>query len=109
MRGGRFRRGARRPGAGSAPGEDPMSEADRLRRIMARLRGPDGCPWDREQTLASLRTFLIEEAYEVIDAIDRGDPGALREELGDLLFQIVFQSRIAEEEGSFDLEAVMRG
>ena len=86
-----------------------MSEAERLRGIMERLRGPAGCPWDREQTFASLRTFLIEEAYEVIDALDRGDPGALREELGDLLFQIVFLSRIAEEQGSFDLEAVMRG
>jgi MazG family protein len=86
-----------------------MSEAERLRDIMARLRGESGCPWDREQTLATLRTFLIEEAYEVIDAIDRGDPGGLREELGDLLFQIVFQSRIAEERGDFDLESVMRG
>jgi MazG family protein len=86
-----------------------MSEAERLRGIMERLRGPAGCPWDREQTFASLRTFLIEEAYEVVDALDRGDPGALREELGDLLFQIVFLSRIAEEQGSFDLEAVMRG
>ena len=86
-----------------------MSEARRLREIMARLRGASGCPWDREQTLATLRTFLIEEAYEVIDAIDRGEPAGLREELGDLLFQIVFQSRIAEERGWFDLDAVMRG
>ena len=86
-----------------------MSEADRLRDIMARLRGPSGCPWDREQTLLTLRTFLIEEAYEVLEAIERGSADDLREELGDLLFQIVFQSRVAEERGWFDLEAVMRG
>jgi MazG family protein len=86
-----------------------MSEAERLRGIMERLRGPSGCPWDREQTYGTLRTFLIEEAYEVIDAIDRGGPADLREELGDLLFQVVFLSRIAEEQGAFDLEAVMRG
>ncbi|HZN03595.1 MAG TPA: nucleoside triphosphate pyrophosphohydrolase [Candidatus Polarisedimenticolia bacterium] len=86
-----------------------MSEAVRLRDIMDRLRGPSGCPWDREQTPETLRTFLIEEAYEVIDAIDRGRPGDLKEELGDLLFQIVFLSRVAEERGWFDLDAVMRG
>ena len=86
-----------------------MSEMDRLRRIMERLRGPDGCPWDREQTLMSLRTFVVEETYEVVDAIGAGSPDALREELGDLMFQIVFQSRIAEEGGAFDIEAVMKG
>jgi MazG family protein len=86
-----------------------MSEMDRLRGIMARLRGPDGCPWDREQTYASLRTYLVEEAYEVLDAIDAGAAAAHREELGDLLFQIVFQCRVAEERGDFDLDAVMRG
>ena len=86
-----------------------MSEMDRLRAIMDRLRGPDGCPWDREQTLASLRTYLVEEAYEVIEAIDRGAAADLREELGDLLFQIVFQCRIAQERGDFDIESVMRG
>ncbi|HYV19264.1 MAG TPA: nucleoside triphosphate pyrophosphohydrolase [Verrucomicrobiae bacterium] len=85
-----------------------MSEAIRLREILARLRGPDGCPWDREQTLATLRTFLVEESYEVIDAIDRDDLPGLKEELGDLLLQIVFQSRIAEEQGAFDFEEVMR-
>ena len=85
-----------------------MSEMDRLRAIMARLRGPDGCPWDREQTLESLGTFVIEEAYEVLEAIASGAPGDLREELGDLLFQIVFQARVAEERGEFDLEGVMR-
>lgn len=86
-----------------------MSEMDRLRGIMARLRGPDGCPWDREQTYASLRTYLVEEAYEVLEAIDAGAADAHREELGDLLFQIVFQCRVAEERGDFDLDAVMRG
>lgn len=86
-----------------------MSEMKRLREIMDRLRGPDGCPWDREQTLATLRTFLVEEAYEVLEAIDGGSPEALREELGDLLFQIVFQARIAQERGEFDIESLMKG
>jgi len=88
---------------------DAMSEIDRLRRIMDRLRGDDGCPWDREQTLASLRTYLVEETYEVLDAIDAGDLPALREELGDLLFQIVFQARVAQEGGHFDLESILKG
>ncbi|MGA8891193.1 MAG: nucleoside triphosphate pyrophosphohydrolase [Anaeromyxobacteraceae bacterium] len=79
---------------------------DRLVAIMARLRGPDGCPWDREQTLASLRPYVLEETYEVLEAIDAGDPEAHREELGDLLLQIVFQARLAEEEGRFDLAGV---
>ena len=79
---------------------------DRLLAIMARLRGPDGCPWDREQTLATLRPYVLEETYEVLEAIDGGDPEAHREELGDLLLQIVFQARIAEEEGRFDFGGV---
>ena len=83
------------------------SEAvDRLLAIMARLRGPDGCPWDREQTLVTLRPYVLEETYEVLEAIDAGDAGAHREELGDLLLQIVFQARIAEEEGRFDFAGV---
>jgi MazG family protein len=82
---------------------------DRLRLIMARLRSPGGCPWDREQTLETLETFLLEECYETLEAMSSGDPRALEEELGDLLFQIVFQSRIAEERGDFDLESVIRG
>ena len=86
-----------------------MSEMNRLREIMDRLRGPDGCPWDREQTLATLRTYVIEEAYEVLEAIQGGSPEALHEELGDLLFQIVFQARIAQERGEFDIESIMRG
>jgi len=74
---------------------------ERLLAVMARLRGPGGCPWDREQTLASLRPYVLEETYEVLEAIDAGDDRAHREELGDLLLQIVFQARIAEEEGRF--------
>jgi len=85
-----------------------MSEIDRLKRIMDRLRGPDGCPWDREQTHETLATFLLEETYEVLDAMRSGPPAAHREELGDLLFQIVFQCRIAKETGHFDIEDVMR-
>jgi MazG family protein len=76
---------------------------------MDRLRDPGGCPWDREQTYATLRGYLIEEAYEVAEAIDHGDPGALREELGDLLLQVVFLSRLAKEAGSFTIEDVIRG
>ncbi|MCB9548171.1 MAG: nucleoside triphosphate pyrophosphohydrolase [Myxococcales bacterium] len=76
---------------------------------MARLRAPDGCPWDRRQSLESLRAYLIEETYEVLEALDDGDPGAHREELGDLLFQVVFQARIREEEGHFDAAAVADG
>jgi tetrapyrrole methylase family protein/MazG family protein len=86
-----------------------MSEMVRLRRIMEQLRGPQGCPWDREQTLESLRTYLVEEAHEVIEAIDAGSLEALREELGDLLLQIIFQARLAEERGAFDIESVMKG
>jgi MazG family protein len=85
-----------------------MGEMDRLRQIMDRLRGPDGCPWDREQTLETLKTFLLEETYEVLEAISTGAPPAHREELGDLLFQIVFQARLAQEKGDFTLEDVMR-
>ena len=76
---------------------------------MARLRSEQGCPWDRAQTLESLKTFLLEETYEVLDAIEGGDPAHLREELGDLLFQIVFQARLAEEAGWFTLEEVADG
>src|SRR5213079_2923272 len=69
----------------------------RLVDLMARLRAPGGCPWDREQTPASLRPYLLEEVYEVLEAIDADDPAHLRDELGDLLLQIVFQSEIAGE------------
>jgi MazG family protein len=74
--------------------------------IMARLRGPGGCPWDREQTFASIAPHAIEEAYEVADAAERGDLAHLREELGDLLFQVVFHAQMASEAGQFDFDAV---
>jgi MazG family protein len=74
---------------------------DRLLAIMARLRGPNGCPWDLEQTLETLRPYVLEETYEVLEAIDGGDASAHREELGDLLLQIVFQAQLREEAGLF--------
>jgi MazG family protein len=84
-----------------------MSSAfDRLVTIMDRLRDPGGCPWDREQTLQTLAPYFLEEAYEVVDAISDGDPAKLCEELGDLLLQIVFVSRIARESGWFDVDDV---
>lgn len=89
-----------------------MSEIERfegLVEIMNRLREPGGCPWDREQTYETLRSYLIEECYEVAEALDRGDPAALKEELGDLLFQIVFLARLAQENGDFTARDVIRG
>lgn len=80
-----------------------MSE---LLAIMARLRSANGCAWDRQQTFASIAPYTIEEAYEVADAIERGDLGGLKDELGDLLFQVVFHSQMAGESGEFDFEAV---
>lgn len=82
---------------------------DELIRIMATLRSPQGCPWDREQTLQSLRPFLLEETYEALEAIDRDDPRGLCEELGDVLFEVVFLSCIAEEQGHFTLADVASG
>jgi MazG family protein len=79
---------------------------ERLLGIMERLRGPDGCPWDREQTLATLRPYVLEETYEVLEAIDLGDPREHCEELGDLLLQIVFQAQLAREAGTFDFADV---
>lgn len=76
--------------------------------IMAKLRGENGCPWDREQTHVSLRTNVIEETYEVVEAIDNGDMALLREELGDLLLQVVFHAQLAAEEGAFDINDVAR-
>jgi len=82
---------------------------DRLLAIMARLRDPrDGCPWDLEQTFATIAPYTVEEAYEVADAIERGDLAELRDELGDLLLQVVFHARMAEEKGAFDFEDVAR-
>jgi MazG family protein len=79
----------------------------KLVEVMRRLLGPDGCPWDREQTLESLRPYVIEEAYEVVDAIDKGDPKELREELGDLALQIVFQAELARAKGWFGTDDVV--
>ena len=80
---------------------------DEIVRIMARLRGPEGCPWDKEQTRESLKPFLVEETYEVLEAIDEASPPKIKEELGDLLFQVVLHSRIAEERGEFGIEEVL--
>lgn len=79
----------------------------KLVELMARLRGPDGCPWDRKQTPQSLKPFLIEECYEVVDALDEGAPEKVKEELGDLLFQIIFHARLAEEAGQFTIGDVI--
>lgn len=87
----------------------PVHPLDALIELMATLRSPQGCPWDRKQTPQTLKTFVLEEAYEVTDAIDAGDPAELRDELGDLLFQVVFQAQIAAEAGAFDLLDVVRG
>ncbi len=81
---------------------------EELAAVQARLRAPDGCPWDREQTHASLRTYLIEEAYEVLEALESGDDAKFAEEMGDLLLQIVFHSQIAKEEGRFTVSDVIR-
>lgn len=86
----------------------PGALFEQLLAIMARLRSPDGCPWDREQTRASLKPFLLEEAYEVLEAIDGCDAGALAEELGDLLFQVVFHAQLGAEEQAFDMADVLR-
>ncbi|QBG46970.1 nucleoside triphosphate pyrophosphohydrolase [Verrucomicrobia bacterium S94] len=82
---------------------------ERLLEVMRKLRAPDGCPWDREQTHESIKGDLIEEAYEVLDAIESGDASMLEEELGDLLLQVVFHSQIAVEEGEFEFHQVADG
>lgn len=84
-------------------------QMDRLRAIMHRLRAPQGCPWDAEQTHESLVPHLIEEAYEVVDTIKRGDDEHLKEELGDLLLQVVFHAEIAEEAGKYNFNDIARG
>lgn len=77
-----------------------------LVRVVARLRAPDGCPWDRAQTHRSLRRHLLDEAYELLDAIEDGDPSRLRDELGDVLLQAVFHAQMASDEGAFDIDDV---
>ena len=81
---------------------------EKLTAVQARLRAPDGCPWDREQTHATLRTYLIEEAYEVLEAMESGDDAKFAEEMGDLLLQIVFHTQIAKEQGRFTVADVIR-
>ena len=82
-------------------------DTDDLLAIMARLRAPDGCPWDRKQTPASILSNLIEEAYEFVDAVEGGDPAEMKEELGDILLQVVFQAQMAKEGGAFDYADVV--
>jgi len=93
------------------PPVDPyvdLASVAAISRIADRLRAPDGCPWDREQTHASLRPHLLEEAYEALEALDSGDLERLRDELGDLLFQVAIHAQLAHEEGAFDIADVAR-
>jgi len=83
--------------------------ADPLVEVMARLRGADGCPWDKEQTHQSLRKYMLEEAYEAVEAIDTGDPGLICEELGDVLLQVAFHAQVARENGDFDMHDIVQG
>ncbi|MEH7827021.1 nucleoside triphosphate pyrophosphohydrolase [Gemmobacter denitrificans] len=87
---------------------DPAAGMDRLVEIMARLRAPDGCPWDREQTFATIAPYTLEEAHEVADAIERQSWDELKSELGDLLFQSVFHAQMAQEAGLFGFQDVVR-
>ncbi|HEY3813844.1 MAG TPA: nucleoside triphosphate pyrophosphohydrolase [Caulobacteraceae bacterium] len=92
----------------SKKAENGQRPIDKLLAVMARLRDPErGCPWDVEQTFATIAPYTVEEAYEVADAIERNDLAHLKEELGDLMFQVVFHSRMAEEMGVFDFDAVV--
>ena len=88
---------------------DGAAEVAALIEVMARLRAEDGCPWDREQTWLSLRRYVLEEAHELVDAVDRKDPAAVLEECGDLLLEVVFMAQIAREEGRFGMAEVARG
>jgi uncharacterized protein YabN with tetrapyrrole methylase and pyrophosphatase domain len=109
---------SRKPKRKSAKGRAPQnpkftppevgSEFQKLVAVMSRLRSPDGCLWDREQTHSTLRTYLVEEAYEVLDALDSADDAKFAEELGDLLLQVLFHAQIAHEEGRFDISSVIR-
>jgi tetrapyrrole methylase family protein/MazG family protein/ATP diphosphatase len=91
------------------PGKQTGAEVTKLVGLMQRLLAPDGCPWDREQTLATLVPYLVEETYEVVDALASGSVGDHREELGDLLLQVIFQSELRHTEGAFGIDDVARG
>jgi tetrapyrrole methylase family protein/MazG family protein len=91
------------------PALSPAGSLEAFQEVIAHLRAPDGCPWDREQTHASLRPYLLEEAYEVLTALDAEDPDAMREEFGDLLLQVVLHAQIAEENGDFNLADILQG
>lgn len=93
----------------TAPDAPSGASLARLVAVMDALLAPDGCAWDRKQTLASLRPFLVEETYEVLDALERGGPAAHQEELGDLLMQIVFQAALRRAEGAFGIDDVVAG
>jgi tetrapyrrole methylase family protein/MazG family protein len=94
--------------AGPVPSSEEGRRVLDLVRVMARLRAPGGCPWDREQTHQTLARHLLEETHELLDAIDGGDPDAIRDELGDLLLQVVFHAQIAADEGRWDVDDVAR-
>src|SRR6266404_5147376 len=105
------RRTSSRKASSKTPKQEKLTAGEwfeRLVALQARLRAPNGCPWDREQTHATLRTYLIEEAYEVLDAMKSGDDAKFANEMGDLLLQIVFHSQIATEEGRFTVADVIR-
>src|SRR5437867_5673184 len=102
------KRPARSTGKSSKKKElTPGQWFEKLVAVQARLRAPNGCPWDREQTHQSLRTYLLEEAYEVLEALESGNDAKFAEEMGDLLLQIVFHSQIAREEGRFTVSDVI--
>lgn len=99
-----------KPAPGTPPAPDEVGPAFReLCEVVARLRSPTGCPWDREQTLATIKPFTLEETYELLEAIDSNDDVAIVEELGDVLLQVVLDSQIAADEGRFDLTDVIAG
>lgn len=91
------------------PGKDRDTSLEGFEEIIAHLRAPDGCPWDQKQTHSSLRSYLLEETYEALDALDRNDIGSLKEELGDLLLQIVLHAQIAQEKAEFTMGDILAG
>jgi MazG family protein len=107
---GRSKSARRQSAKGKRLAQKPIGQLfEALVAVQARLRAPGGCPWDREQTHATLKTYLIEEAYEVLDALEKGDAGELKEELGDLLLQVLFHADLALEAGNFDISDVVTG